>query len=122
MKSEFIQMPDEPEENMLSAAATHLPDMPQARAYKILRAIYKDFVELRPNQNYPPDLTKKMIQTLDVIMEYQQEHAHAPTHFELASLLGIDRTSVRDRLSALKKKGYIVYSARHRSIKIVKRF
>lgn len=122
MKSEFVQMPDEPEENMLEAAAAHLPDMPPARARKILRAIYKEFVDMRPDQNYPPDLTKKMIQTLDVIMEYQQEHAYAPTHFELAKLLGIDRTSVRDRLSALKKKGYIVYSSKHRSMKIVKRF
>lgn len=122
MKSEFVQMPDEPDDNMIEAAAAYLSELPPARARKILRQVYKSFVEMRPNQNYPPDLTKKMIQTLDVIMEFQQEKAFAPTHHELSRLLGIDRTSVRDRLNALRKKGYITYTSQHRSMKIVKRF
>lgn len=120
MKSEYIQIPKAPDENMIEAAAAHLPELNPSQARRALRAIYQTFIDMRPNSNYPLDLTVKMTQTLDVIMEFQEEHGYAPTQVEIAKMMGVDRTTIRNRINSLRKKGYIAVSHKHRSMKIIK--
>ena len=116
-----VTMPSAPEPNQIEAAISHLPDMNPAHARRVLKAIYETFIDMRPENLQPRNLTKKMAQLLDVLKEYEEEHGYSPTRDELAAMIGIDRKGIYNRLNALRKRGYLLIRPGHRGIVIIKR-
>ncbi len=107
-ETRFLRMPYVLSDNQIEAAIHHLPDMPPEKAKRALKAIYETFIDMRPGGQYPSDLTPLMIQLLETMAEFQEENGHAPSQLELGRMFGVNRTTIRKRIQALKKKGYIV--------------
>lgn len=120
-KVSVVRLPEVPTDNQIEAALTHLPDMGKDRAKRALRAIYESFVAMRPENELPADMTKKMAQMMEAIQEYTDENDQSPTQMELADMFGVDRTTIRQRIHALMRRGYISKTSQHRGIRIIKR-
>lgn len=67
------------------------------------------------------ELTMRQQEVLDVLREFIEENGIAPTHAELAELLGVSSTkAAADHLKALAKKGAIrLHSEKTRGIQIL---
>lgn len=120
-RAPIVRLPEEPTYNQINAAVSLLPDLNPDRARRVLRTIYETFIAMRPENELPADLTKKMAQTMEAIQEYTDENDNSPTQQELADMFGVDRKSIRQRLQALKRRGYINIVHNHRGIRIIKR-
>lgn len=118
--TEFIRMPREPTANQIQAAGHLLPDLNPGRARRVLHQIYQTFVDMRPDAERPKGLTKKMAQLLETIVEFQEEHGFSPTQEELATLCGQERTTIRDRINALRRRGYLQVKSGYRGIIVLK--
>lgn len=119
--SESIRLPREPTSNQIEAASHLLPDMNPGRARRTLHQIYQTFIDMRPDVTTPKGLTQKMAQLLETIIEFQEEHGYSPTQEELAAMFGQERTTIRDRITALRRRGYIQVKAGYRGIIVLKR-
>lgn len=117
----IVRVPEQPSDNQIEAAVPMLPDLNPERARRLLRSIYETFVNMRPDNEQAPDMTKKMAQMMEAIVEYTEENDMSPTQQELADMFGIDRMSVRQRLQSLKRRGYISTVNAHRGIRIIKK-
>lgn len=116
----FVSMPERPTDNQIEAALSNLK-LPPSEARRVLRRIYQDFIDLRPDQNLPKGLTKKMAQMMEVLQEYTDEHGYSPTQEELAATFGVDRRAITLRLAALKRRGYVHLKRGWRGIVIINR-
>jgi SOS-response transcriptional repressor LexA len=53
------------------------------------------------------ELTEKQAEIYSTIKKYQENHGFPPTQENLADNLNLGRSTIRDHLSALEKKGFI---------------
>jgi repressor LexA len=53
------------------------------------------------------ELTEKQAKIYNAIKKYQENHGFPPTQEDLADNLNLGRSTIRDHLSALEKKGVI---------------
>lgn len=117
----LVRVPVQPSNNQIEAAISLLPDHNPERARKVLRTIYETFINMRPENELPADLTKKLAQTLETIIEFFEENDKSPTQQELADMFQVDRMTIRQRLHSLKRRGYITVMHSHRGIRVVKK-
>ena len=64
-------------------------------------------------------LTEKQTGVYAALTDYIKSHGRVPTHTELATLLGVGRTTVTVHLATLEDKGYIRRSRRWRDLTVV---
>lgn len=67
------------------------------------------------------ELTNRQSEVFDVLKQYVQEYGIAPTHVELAELIGVSSSkAAADHLKALEKKNVIkIYADKPRGIQII---
>ena len=54
-----------------------------------------------------PELSEQQTKAFRVIVDYYEKHGFPPTQEEIATQLNIGRSTAREHLDALEKKGYI---------------
>lgn len=119
--TEFVRLPKVPTKNQIEAAAPILSDaMSPARARRVLHQIYETFIDMRPDVAHPKGMTAKMAQLLEIILEYQEEHGYPPTQYELADLCQLDRTTIRNRLHAMRRRGVLQIKPGYRGIIVIR--
>lgn len=71
--------------------------------------------------NKMKELTNRQSEVFDVLKQYVQEYGIAPTHVELAQLIGVSSSkAAADHLKALEKKNVIkIYADKPRGIQII---
>lgn len=70
-------------------------------------------MSLREPRPAAAELTDRQRETLDWVKGYIREHGMPPTVREIGAAFGIKSSSVFDRLTALKRKGYLVRKNRN---------
>ncbi|MAK37599.1 MAG: hypothetical protein CMC15_15685 [Flavobacteriaceae bacterium] len=66
-----------------------------------------------------PTLTNKQEKVFDALNEFISEMDRIPTHSQLATRLGVCRTTVTTHLQSLERKGYIRRSRRWFDMEVV---
>lgn len=65
-------------------------------------------------------LTPRRLAALDFIVAFTAQHRYAPTIQEIASGLGITKSTAFQHIEELRAAGYIDFDRRHRSIRVLK--
>lgn len=66
------------------------------------------------------DLTQKQRETLEYIMFFIEYHGYPPKLKDLGFKFSVHITAIRDRLTWLEKKGYIVFDEIGRCIRVLR--
>lgn len=112
MKDQRI-VPYIPDRNMTEAAGIYVPPETFVQAYQAALDVAP-----APEPIGEGTLTDRQRDALAFLVQYFQDNKRSPTFDEIAAGLGIDKSAVNPHLVALRKKGFISYTSKKRSIKI----
>jgi repressor LexA len=68
-----------------------------------------------------PELSKRQREALDFIQAYHTEHKYAPSFADVASGIGLSKTTIVTYIDTLRKKDYVTWEKGiPRSLRLVK--
>lgn len=117
----FRPLPLVPDQNMINAAHTILESVPldtPERRKRAVASVYEAMVSCAPSAPVS-GISRRMHQTLEVIIEYIEQHGMSPTYAEIARQIGGGRPEVYRILVSLRKRGFVTFARQRRSIRVL---